>query len=765
MTLNKIIRSFTVVLLLGAAGAVHAQQPPPPPGQQAPANQPGQIEPGVGRVSFIHGDVSVQHSGSSEWNAATLNTPISAGDHISTGAQSRAEVQLDYANVLRMSDQSTANITNYSRTQIQLQVGQGLVSYDVMKGSEADVEIDTPNVAIHPQLGEGGYRVTVNSDGETLVDVRNGSAEVSTPDGSTRVDKNQRITVQGTDHPQYQVSEASRKDDWDKWNSDRDHIISDAEAWRHTNRYYTGGHDLDTYGTWSEIPDYGPVWIPAARPGWAPYREGRWVWEPYYGWTWVSYEPWGWAPYHYGRWMVYGGGWCWWPGPVYSAYRPIWAPAYVSFFGFGGHFGVSAGFGYGNVGWLPIGPADPFFPWYGRGVSRVNVVNVTNITNITNIHEGGFRPLMEGRRGASNLDRASTDEHVRAGISSMQSGEFGHGRVPTQQQRVDAASFRQAGVMTGASPFHPTNESFRSTDRSVNPASIPNHSAESQRFFSRAGSSNGSPMIRQQGNSGAQTVQPQRTEGGFNRGGNTGMNQPQQGVGRPAWRDFGSGNAEAHGSAPTQGRGMNSSNQQGQRPFTPPASQQAPSNQPSESTRPGWRTFNSPSQPSQPSAPASNGNRNFDRQGSAPQSRPSYSPPPEASNGSGRNFGRQGEVPQSRPNFSQPAESPRQLQSNTRGNSGNSRDYGNSRPPLEMRQPIVTPRGGGGNYEGRPSGGSYSAPRSMPSGEGRGGQSGGGGNYGAGSRGGNPGGGNSAGRSSGGSSASGGHESSAGNHR
>src|SRR5947209_17009815 len=113
MTLNRIIGTLTAVVLLGAAGAVHAQQPP---------EQPGQIEPGVGRVSFIHGDVSVQHSDSSEWNAVTLNTPISAGDHISTGTRSRAELQLDYANVLRMSDQSTANITNYSRAQIQLQV-------------------------------------------------------------------------------------------------------------------------------------------------------------------------------------------------------------------------------------------------------------------------------------------------------------------------------------------------------------------------------------------------------------------------------------------------------------------------------------------------------------------------------------------------------------------------------------------------------------------------------------------------------------------
>jgi len=42
-------------------------------------------------------------------------------------------------------------------------------------------------------------------------------------------------------------------DDWDRWNSDRDHIIRDANSWRHTNRYYTGAQDLDTYGQWRHV--------------------------------------------------------------------------------------------------------------------------------------------------------------------------------------------------------------------------------------------------------------------------------------------------------------------------------------------------------------------------------------------------------------------------------------------------------------------------------------------------------------------------------
>src|SRR6202163_973481 len=219
---------------------------------------------GAARVSFLHGDLSTQHSNSSEWVAATLNTPIVNGDHIATGKRSRAEIQLDHANVLRMSDESTANVVNLSRTQMQLQVGQGLVNYDVLRGNEADVEIDTPNVAVHPQQGEGSYRILVNSNGETIVDVRKGSAEITTPQGSTRVDRDQRITIQGNaDNAQYQVSGAPGRDDWDRWNGDRDRTIEGAESWRHTNPYYTGTQDLDTNGQWTNVPDYGSVWFPA----------------------------------------------------------------------------------------------------------------------------------------------------------------------------------------------------------------------------------------------------------------------------------------------------------------------------------------------------------------------------------------------------------------------------------------------------------------------------------------------------------------------
>ena len=98
------------------------QQGPPPQGNQ----QQGQADSGAARISFIHGDLSTQHSDSSEWVAATLNTPVVTGDRVSTGKNSRGEIQLDHANILRLSDESSANIATLTRTQIQIQVGQGL---------------------------------------------------------------------------------------------------------------------------------------------------------------------------------------------------------------------------------------------------------------------------------------------------------------------------------------------------------------------------------------------------------------------------------------------------------------------------------------------------------------------------------------------------------------------------------------------------------------------------------------------------------------
>ncbi len=453
----------------------------------------GELTSGVARISLIHGDVSTQRGDSGDWAAAALNQPVVSGDKVSTGVRSRAEVQLDYANVVRLGDNSEATVADLSRTQIQLQVGRGLVDYTVFRGGDADVEIDTPNVAIHPSQKDGVYRIEVNSEGETQVIVRKGEAEISTPQGSTRLEKGHMVTVRGSgDSTEYREASAPSSDSWDSWNRDRDNLMRNAQSWSHTNRYYVGSEDLDAYGRWVTVPDYGQVWSPVVDEGWAPYHAGRWVWEPGWGWTWVSYEPWGWAPYHYGRWFVYGGSWVWWPGPVYYTpyYRPLWAPAYVSFFGFGSGFGF--GFGFGSVGWLPVGPCDPFYPWYGRYRSHfnsVNVTNITNITNITNVYTGpgrGFHgvPPLHAGSAYSNLRRASMDQRVRGGISSVSAEQFGKGRQTPAG--VSAEAFRSGHLMAGNIPVVPTREALSVSNRPAAAGTV-QRGAGQERFFTKSG--------------------------------------------------------------------------------------------------------------------------------------------------------------------------------------------------------------------------------------------------------------------------------------
>src|SRR5579863_7155182 len=311
-------RAFLMVAILTllAVGLVRAQGPPPGPGgpQDGPQGGPqdqGGPEPGVARVSLLDGSVSTQRAGSSDWLAATPNAIVGRGDSLSTGERSRAEIELDYANVLRLDERTQANIADLTRDRIQLQVAGGQVAYTVFQGSQSDVEIDTPNMAIHPS-GEGVYRIQVTSPTETALIVRSGQAEVSSPQGSTDVKQGEMIQVRGSDNPEYQIVAAPGGDKWDEWNQQRDREIYNAQSWSHTNRHYTGTEDLDRYGHWKNEPGYGEVWSPSQQGGdWAPYRDGRWVWDPDYGWTWVSDEPWGWAPYRYGRWLYDDDSWDW----------------------------------------------------------------------------------------------------------------------------------------------------------------------------------------------------------------------------------------------------------------------------------------------------------------------------------------------------------------------------------------------------------------------------------------------------------------------
>jgi hypothetical protein len=450
------MKRFPAVVALALAAPLWAQP--------QDEDRPGR---GVARISLINGDVSVRRGDSGDIVAAAVNGPLVVEDRVLTGPGSRAEIQFDWSNMLRLAGDAEIRLSELEYRRYQIQLAQGLVTFRVLRDIDADVEISTPSVSVRP-LRKGEYRIHVRPDGTTEITVRSGEAEIFTPQGSERLRSGRALLARGSySNPEVQTAAAAREDDWDRWNGRRDRDLTRSSAYRYVSRDIYGAEDLDAHGVWIHDPVYGYVWAPRVAPGWAPYRYGRWTWIDWYGWSWVSYDPWGWAPYHYGRWFWGGGRWCWWPGGIGA--RHYWRPGLVAFVGWNswGGFNAGIGFGFGRVGWIPLAPYEPFYPWYGnrfyggfRNRTYIdNSVNIVNNVNITNVYR---------------------NSRVTNAITGVDGPGFGRGARYTA---IGGDDIRRASVVRGQMPLVPERDSLRFADRE--PGIIRTASPDGQRFYSR----------------------------------------------------------------------------------------------------------------------------------------------------------------------------------------------------------------------------------------------------------------------------------------
>jgi hypothetical protein len=669
---------------------------------------------GVARVSVIQGQVNLKRGDSGEIVAAALNAPLLSQDHLQTAEGSLAEVQFDYANMVRLAPDTDLGFADVRYHHYQVQLGAGTVMYRVLRDANSDAEIDTPSISVRP-LGRGEYRITVREDGTTEVTVRSGRAEIFSPGGSQQISAGTTMLVRGAQSdPEFQEEAAIPRDQFDDWNHSRDNQLLRSRSYRYVASDVYGAEDLDDYGTW--VPsEYGTVWQPRVVPGWAPYRAGRWVWEDYYGWTWVSYDPWGWAPYHYGRWFYNGGaGWCWWPGAI--GHPRFWRPALVAFFGFGrGGFGLS--FGFGNVGWLPLAPFEPWHPWYGRGFyehgwgSYGNRTVIVNNTNIYNVYRNA---------------------RINNGVTYTTITQFGRGA--SAFNGTSGAQLRQANLVRGGLPIAPNRESLAFSNR---PAIINSHlaSVDNRQFFAhqRPAVPERVPFAQQQAHmaevqqrtlgirpsniSYPQSQYPQRgtPPGSYSQRQMSGTNNagalhPAISGTQPApatnggWRRMGDVNARAGEqgirSNPHQNGGFHSYSQA---PAARESTAVSPQTQNAQQSA-GWHRFGQSQAQSQ--SMYSSGSRGF---GNSPPGRSNQAPMSSGADSSGwHRFGatpqpvprQEGGMNYSRPQYSEP-------QTYSRPNYGGYRGEAPRSEPLRLTQPMVRERP---NYESsRPYG--YGAPR------------------------------------------------------
>lgn len=433
---TKVSRLGRFGLLLGLAGLLSVAVP------GVKADDEGDAPTRVARISFLDGSVSFQPAGETEWGSAVRNRPVTIGDKIWVDKDSRAELQAGEASI-HLASMTALSFLNLDENTTQMRLAEGTINFRVRELHEGDLyEVDTPNLAFTVRQA-GAYRIDVDENGDaTRVTVIRGQGEVTAGGKTYSVAAGERGEFDGTEDIQYSVSAAPEPDSFDRWAQQRDSKEDNSVSAQYVSRDVPGYDDLDDYGTWSEVPDYGAVWYPSVvSVGWSPYSWGYWSWIGPWGWTWIDYYPWGFAPFHYGRWAYIGDRWGWCPGPRFG--RPFYGPAFVGFYG-GGGFGFGAG-----VGWFPLGYGEPFHPWWHSSRAFITNINIRNtrIRNVNFVNGGGFRNFNY---------RYARDPHAVtfASRSVFVGGRAIHGNA----MRVNEATLRGGHVMNGAG-FSPTRES------------------------------------------------------------------------------------------------------------------------------------------------------------------------------------------------------------------------------------------------------------------------------------------------------------------
>lgn len=333
--------------------------------------------PNAARIERVEGQVGLSQSldnSNSQWIEARANNPITVGDRIYTRENSRSQIAFTGRNFATIEANTALDVLDLSGQRTQVALRNGTALFDV--GSPAELfEVATPCGAVDLEQ-PGIYHVSINENGNAVATAYSGGAQVVGQGGAGRIEKGENLAIPcqgsspavlsrvdageaGTVIDNYYRSRYPRRYDG-RYRSYYSYLDDpyyydpsrQYDSYNYVSDYIPGVYDLDDYGDWQYVSDYGYCWHPRVDSGWAPYQSGYWETDYPYGLTWVSNEPWGYAPYHYGRWTYSANEWFW--IPVSTSTYPTYSPALVAFLPFNDS----------SVGWVALGPGDPYVPRY-----------------------------------------------------------------------------------------------------------------------------------------------------------------------------------------------------------------------------------------------------------------------------------------------------------------------------------------------------------------------------------------------------------------
>lgn len=426
---------FAGLLMVPTAGPAALAQPAPPaaaPGQ--PAENPPER---VGWLQQISGGVSFHAADAEQWSPAAANYPLASGDALWTEQNASARALIS-ASVIATAGGTELDITTLDANGLQTTLPQGEIYLHLRGLAPSETwSAQTPRGLV-TFAHAGRYGVTAgDTQDPTTVTVLEGSAQISGPGFSLQVAAGQTASVAGAQTFQASVGMAQVDAFLAAKQQAEQALPAAATAAPAVVTEMPGGDDLSSYGTWSDTTANGQVWYPQVAAGWVPYREGHWAYVPPWGWTWIDDDPWGFAPFHYGRWAQIGGRWGWMPGAVAVTAPPVYAPALVAFFG----VGIDAAIGSGTVGWFPLGPHEPYHPWYRASDGYLQAVNRRDVTDVTVINRNVEINQFVNRSAVTAVPAAAMAESQ-----------------PVRQVavRVDPRLLASARPVVGTAPIRPT---------------------------------------------------------------------------------------------------------------------------------------------------------------------------------------------------------------------------------------------------------------------------------------------------------------------
>ena len=367
-------------------------------GSEANANPA--LQPYAARLDRVDGSVGIARADDGDqeldWAEATVNTPVTVGDRIYTRDYAHASIAMSGQNYVRLNPATSLDVLALEdrRTQFALRSGSALFDVGALPSGEL-FEVATPCGAV--DFKEPGLYQIGMDGGNAIISVLNGLAQVVGLEGSGFISKGQVFTLTGATATEALASTLAPDaageivDDYYRYRYPRvyngryrsyDAYLDDPsyyDPYRTSVSYQylpadiPGLYDLDYYGDWVDLNDYGHCWAPRVSAGWAPFRSGYWDLDDLWGPSWISSEPWGWAPYHYGRWAFVNQRWFWVPVEVRT--RPVYCPATVAFIPLAN-----------QIAWVPLGPGEVYVPRYydnfsPRYLASADVVRVVTVQN------------------------------------------------------------------------------------------------------------------------------------------------------------------------------------------------------------------------------------------------------------------------------------------------------------------------------------------------------------------------------------------------